>query len=73
MLYSLAGVGQMQAQESSCTLVLSGHVIDDHDKEALPFAEVYLADDKVFCDTLDKCRDVSLFLLGCASRWLGED
>ena len=44
MLYSLAGVGQMQAQESSCTLVLSGHVIDDHDKEALPFAEVYLAE-----------------------------
>ena len=35
MLYSLAGVGQMQAQESSCTLVLSGHVIDDHDKLAL--------------------------------------
>ena len=36
-------------------------------------AEVYLADDKVFCDTLDKCRDVSLFLLDCAGRWLGDD
>ena len=36
-------------------------------------ADVYLADDKVFCDTLDKCRDVSLFLLECAGRWLGDD
>ena len=36
-------------------------------------ADVYLADDKAFCDTLDKCRDVSLHLLECAGRWLGDD
>ena len=32
----------MQAQDGTCALVLSGRVIDDHDKEALPFAELYL-------------------------------
>ena len=36
-------------------------------------ADVYLADDKAFCDTFDKCRDVSLFVLDCAGRWLGDD
>lgn len=36
-------------------------------------ADVYSADDKVFCDTLDKCREASLFLLERAGHWLGDD
>ena len=36
-------------------------------------AEVYLADDKSFCDTLDRCREASLYLLERSTTWLGED
>ena len=36
-------------------------------------ADVYLAEDKAFCDTLDRCREASLFLLDRAGQWLGED
>jgi hypothetical protein len=33
---------------------------------------VYLGEE-VLCDTLDRCRDVSLYLLEHAAAWLGED
>ena len=39
----------------------------------IDLADVYLANDKPFCDTLDRCRDISLFLLERADLWLGED
>ena len=39
----------------------------------IDLADVYLANDKAFCDTLDRCRDISLFLLERADQWLGED
>jgi hypothetical protein len=39
----------------------------------IDLADVYLANDKAFCDTLDKCRDVSLFLLERADDWLGDE
>ena len=35
-------------------------------------AQVYLGEE-VLCDTLDRCRDVSLYLLEHAAAWLGED
>jgi hypothetical protein len=35
-------------------------------------AHVYLGDEKPFCDTLDRCRDISLFLLERATEWLGD-
>ena len=38
----------------------------------IDLADVYLANDKAFCDTLDKCRDISLFLLERADDWLDE-
>jgi hypothetical protein len=34
-------------------------------------AQVYLGED-VLCDTLDKCRQVSLYLLEQAEAWLGD-
>ena len=39
----------------------------------IDLADVYLANDKAFCDTLDHCREVSLFLLERADEWLGDD
>jgi hypothetical protein len=38
----------------------------------IDLADVYLANDKAFCDTLDRCRDVSLFLLERADDWLDD-
>lgn len=38
----------------------------------IDLADVYLANDKAFCDTLDKCREVSLWLLDRADAWLDE-
>ena len=38
----------------------------------IDLADVYLGDDKKFCDTLDRCRDVSLFLLERSDSWLGD-
>ena len=35
-------------------------------------AQVYLGED-VLCDTLDKCRQVSLYLLEQAEAWLGDN
>ena len=35
-------------------------------------AQVYLGEEEL-CDTLDRCRDVSLYLLEHAAAWLGED
>ena len=39
----------------------------------VPLADVYHNDDEVFCGTLDRCRDVSLYLLQVAPGWLGEE
>src|SRR5262245_9155013 len=38
----------------------------------VPLAQVYLGEE-ILCDVLDRCRDVSLYLLENASAWLGED
>jgi hypothetical protein len=35
-------------------------------------ADVYMNEEKLLCDVLDRCRDVSLFLLDLAPEWLGE-
>ena len=36
-------------------------------------ADVFRNDDDLLCDTLDRCRDVSLFLLDRSPDWLDED
>ena len=38
----------------------------------IDLSEVYLGDDKAFCDTLDRCREVSLFMLERADDWLDD-
>lgn len=40
---------------------------------SVSLADVYRNEDDLLCDTLDRCRDVSLFLLDRAPEWLGED
>lgn len=40
---------------------------------SVSLAEVYLADEDSFCTVLDRCKDVSLYLLDQAPRWLAED
>lgn len=42
LFYFVVGHPWALAQSGSCTLVLSGRVIDDHDREPLAFAEVFL-------------------------------
>jgi hypothetical protein len=39
----------------------------------IELALVYVGNDEPFCDTLVRCRDVSLFLLDRAPEWLDED
>ena len=39
---------------------------------AVDLADVYLGDEEAFCSTLDRCKDVSLFLLERAGTWLDE-
>ena len=36
-------------------------------------ADVYRNEEDLLCDVLDRCRDVSLYLLDRAPAWLGED
>jgi len=36
-------------------------------------ADVYRNEEDLLCDVLDRCRDVSLYLLDRAPTWLGED
>jgi hypothetical protein len=42
-------------------------------RRLVELAEVYSGDEDSFCATLDRCKDVSLYLLDHASRWLGDD
>ena len=37
---------------------------------AFKLADVYTANEEAFCDTLIRCRDVSLYLLDRAPAWL---
>lgn len=42
-------------------------------RRLVELAEVYSGDEDSFCATLDRCKDVSLYLLDHASHWLGDD
>jgi hypothetical protein len=39
----------------------------------VPLADVYTGDEDAFCGVLDRCKDVSLFLLDRAPDWLGDE
>ena len=42
-------------------------------KSAVNLADVLMSDEDGFCGVLDRCKDVSLFLLDRAPAWLGEE
>jgi len=40
---------------------------------SIELADVYVNAEEMLCDVLDRCKDVSLFLLERAPTWLDED
>ncbi len=76
----LAGVGGM-ALPVEVSAIDSFHSVTDAPERSLSLvsrlsvdlADVYIPNEKRFCDTLDRCRDVSLFLLEHAEHWLDEN
>ncbi len=75
----LAGIGGMELPVE-VSAIDSFHSVTDAPERSLSLvsrlsvdlADVYIPNEKRFCDTLDLCRDVSLFLLEHAERWLEE-
>lgn len=75
----LAGVGGTELPLELSTIDSTASVIDAPERRlsivarlVVSLAEVYMNDDSAFCRTLDKCRDVSLYLLERAPVWVGE-
>jgi hypothetical protein len=75
----LAGVGGIELPVEVSAIDSFASVTDAPERSLsmvariqVELAEVYLADEKSFCDTLDRCKDVSLFLLERAEDWLGD-
>lgn len=75
----LAGIGGVDLPVEVSAIDSFANVTDAPERSlslvarlSIDLADVYRGDDKAFCDTLDKCRDVSLFLLERAEQWLGN-
>jgi len=75
----LAGVGGVELPVEVSAIDSFASVTDAPERSLsmvaripIDLADVYLANDKAFCDTLDRCRDISLFLLDRADQWLDE-
>jgi hypothetical protein len=76
----LAGVGGIELPLEVSAIDSTVSVTDAPERKLsivarleVPLADVYHNDDEVFCGTLDRCRDVSLYLLRVAPAWLGEE
>ena len=48
-------------------------VFDPGRRIPVSLADVYLGNEEALCDVLDRCKDVSLYLLNQAPHWLGDD
>ena len=75
----LAGIGGMSLPVEVSAIDSFASVTDAPERSLsmvaripIDLADVYLANDKAFCDTLDRCREVSLWLLERADAWLDE-
>jgi hypothetical protein len=75
----LAGIGGLELPVEVSAIDSFANVTDAPERSlslvariSIDLADVYRNDDKAFCDTLTRCRDVSLFLLEQAERWLGN-
>jgi len=75
----LAGVGGIELPLEVSAIDSTASVTDAPERKlsivarlSVPLADVYDNNDESFCQTLDRCRDVSLYLLEVAPRWLTE-
>lgn len=75
----LAGIGGIDLPLEVSAIDSTASVTDAPERKLsivarleVPLVEVYENDDQQFCATLDRCRDVSLYLLEVAPAWLGE-
>lgn len=75
----LAGIGGIDLPLEVSAIDSTASVTDAPERKLsivarleVSLVEVYENDDQQFCATLDRCRDVSLYLLDVAPAWLGE-
>lgn len=75
----LAGIGGIDLPLEVSAIDSTASVTDAPERKLsivarleVPLVDVYENDDQQFCATLDRCRDVSLYLLDVAPAWLGE-
>ena len=75
----LAGVGGMELPIEVSAIDSFASVTDAPERSLSLEARVsvslakVIAGEEILCETLDRCRAVSLFLLDRAPAWLGED
>jgi hypothetical protein len=74
----LAGIGGVELPVDVSAIDSIPSVTDEPERSLsivarveVPLAQVYLGEE-ILCDTLDRCRAVSLYLLDRAPAWLGE-
>jgi hypothetical protein len=75
----LAGVGGTDLPLEVSAIDSTASVIDAPEHRwsivarlSVSLADVYANDDSVFCGVLEKCSEVSLFLLEIAPSWMPE-
>ena len=76
----LAGVGGLDLPVEVSAIDSFASVTDAPERSlsivarlSVDLADVYTNGDEPLCNTLDRCKDVSLFLLELAPKWLDED
>ena len=76
----LAGIGGLELPLEVSAIDSTASVTDAPEKKLsivarleVSLIDVYENDDQQFCATLDRCRDVSLYLLDLAPAWLGDE
>ncbi len=76
----LAGIGGIELPLEVSAIDSTASVTDAPERKLsivarleVSLVDVYENDDQQFCATLDRCRDVSLYLLDLAPSWLGDE
>lgn len=76
----LAGIGGIELPLEVSAIDSTASVTDAPERKLsivarleVSLVDVYENDDQQFCATLDRCRDVSLYLLDVAPAWLGDE
>lgn len=76
----LAGVGGMDLPVEVSAIDSFASVTDASERSLslvaripVALADVYLGNEEPLCEVLDRCKDVSLYLLNQAPSWLDED